>query len=129
MNKYVKLHSNNDPIEIHYTLINGVNDDMKELDRMCKLLDRYNITIKFIRFNPINELEISKNEQLWVKEISNRVPNIRPGSRCCAARSRTTSTWRSASSFLRVNLLSIFIIWKLKPKNKGKNLKLGKLNI
>lgn len=77
MNKYVKLHSNNDPIEIHYTLINGVNDDMKELDRMCKLLDRYNITIKFIRFNPINELEISKNEQLWVREISNRVSNIR----------------------------------------------------
>lgn len=77
MGKYVKLHSNNDPIEIHYTLINGVNDDMKELDRMCKLLDRYNITIKFIRFNPINELEISKNEQLWVREISNRVPNIR----------------------------------------------------
>ena len=77
MNKYVKLHSNNDPIEIHYTLINGVNDDIEELDRMCKLLDRYNITIKFIRFNPINELEISKNEQLWVRDISNRVPNIR----------------------------------------------------
>ena len=77
MNKYVKLHSNNDPIEIHYTLINGVNDDAEELDRMCKLLDRYNITIKFIRFNQINELEISKNEQLWVREISNSVPNIR----------------------------------------------------
>ena len=35
--KYVKLHSNNDPIEIHYTLINGVNDDnrLENLRWLC----------------------------------------------------------------------------------------------
>lgn len=77
MCKYVKLHSNNDPTEIHYTLIKGVNDGKDELERMCQLLNKYNITIKFIRFNPINELEISENEVLWVREISNRLSNVR----------------------------------------------------
>lgn len=33
--------------------------------------------IKFIRFNPINELKISENEKEWTKEISNRVPDLR----------------------------------------------------
>ena len=120
MNKYVKLHSNNDPIEIHYTLINGVNDDMNELDRMCKLLDRYNITIKFIRFNPINELEISKNEQLWVRDISNMVPNIRIKTYSPPGR----EVGSSCGEFTKH-----FIIWKLKLKSKEKNLILGKLNI
>ena len=77
MDKYIKLHMTNDPVEIHYTLIKRVNDDDLELNKVCELLEKYMIPIKFIRFNPINELEISKNEQLWVREISNSVPNIR----------------------------------------------------
>ena len=49
MKKYSKLHTTNDPIEIHYTLINGVNDSQKELIKVCELLSKYNIPIKFIR--------------------------------------------------------------------------------
>ena len=77
MNKYIKLHTTNDPTEIHYTLINGVNDGKAELDEVCKLLSQYKIPIKFIRFNPINELERSGNETEWVQTISKAVPGLR----------------------------------------------------
>lgn len=77
MNEYVKLHRTNDPVEIHYTLISGVNDSEKELNRVCDLLEKYQITIKFIRFNPINQMEISSNEKRWVESINNKVPGLR----------------------------------------------------
>lgn len=77
MNKYIKLHTTNDPIEIHYTLIKGVNDGQRELTEICKLLSKYNIPIKFIKFNPINELKISTKEAEWVKKISTTIPSIR----------------------------------------------------
>ncbi len=77
MNEYIKLHRTNDPVEIHYTLIKDVNDSINELNKICKLLKKYNITIKFIRFNPINDLKRSDNEDLWIKEILKQVPNLR----------------------------------------------------
>ena len=77
MNEYVKLHRTNDPIEIHYTLIKGVNDGEQELEGVCNLLSKYNIPIKFIRFNPINELERSTMEETWIKEIKEKVPDLR----------------------------------------------------
>lgn len=77
MNKYQELHSNNIPVEIHYTLIKNVNDNKKELTKLCELLKIYNIPIKFIRFNPINELEKSTNEQIWVNKISEEIPELR----------------------------------------------------
>lgn len=76
MNKYNRLHTTSEPIEIHYTLINGVNDSKKELDKICELLSKYNIPIKFIKFNPINELKISNNEQVWVDRLSNTIPEL-----------------------------------------------------
>lgn len=82
MKKYSKLHTTNDPIEIHYTLINGVNDSQKELIKVCELLSKYNISIKFIRFNPINELQISKNEDEWVSKISQTIPQLRIKTYC-----------------------------------------------
>lgn len=77
MKEYVKLHRTNDPVEIHYTLIKGVNDRKEELDKVCELLSKYNIPIKFIRFNPINELEVSDNERKWVNTILNCIPDLR----------------------------------------------------
>lgn len=77
MKEYIKLHTTNDPVEIHYTLIKGVNDGQKELDKVCCLLSKYNIPIKFIRFNPINELERSEREQLWVDTLSRTVDGLR----------------------------------------------------
>ena len=77
MTEYVKLHRTNDPVEVHYTLIKDVNDKKEELNKVCELLDRYRIPIKFIRFNPINELKVSENETMWVSEISKKISNLR----------------------------------------------------
>lgn len=77
MTEYVKLHRTNDPVEVHYTLIKNVNDKKEELNKVCELLDRYRIPIKFIRFNPINELKVSENETMWVSEISKKISNLR----------------------------------------------------
>lgn len=77
MDEYTKLHRTKDPVEIHYTLIKGVNDSEKELDRLCELLKKYNITIKFIRFNPINGMSVSDNEDMWVQRIKEEVPDLR----------------------------------------------------
>ena len=77
MNKYIKLHTTNDPIEIHYTLIEDVNDSDYELNKVCELLSKYQVPIKFIRFNPINELKRSANEDKWVTRIKEEAPNLR----------------------------------------------------
>lgn len=77
MTEYVKLHRTNDPVEVHYTLIKDVNDKKEELNKVCELLDRYRIPIKFIRFNPINELKVRENETMWVSEISKKISNLR----------------------------------------------------
>ena len=77
MSEYIKLHRTDDPVEIHYTLIKGINDGEEELDKMCRLLSRYNIPIKFIRFNPLNELKISENEHIWIEKISKTVSDLR----------------------------------------------------
>ena len=77
MNKYIKLHTTNDPIEIHYTLIEGVNDSDHELNKVCELLSKYQVPIKFIRFNPINELKRSANEDKWVTRIKEEAPDLR----------------------------------------------------
>lgn len=77
MSEYIKLHRTNDPVEIHYTLIKDVNDSQDELKKVCELLSEYKIPIKFIRFNPLNDLKISENEQIWIDEISKRVSGLR----------------------------------------------------
>ena len=77
MKEYVKLHRTNDPVEIHYTLINEVNDGESELGKVCELLADVKIPIKFIRFNPINTLQRSGNETKWVETISEKVPGLR----------------------------------------------------
>ena len=77
MSEYIKLHRTNDPVEIHYTLIKDVNDSQKELKKVCELLSKYRIPIKFIRFNPLNDLKISENEQIWIDEISKKVSGLR----------------------------------------------------
>lgn len=74
---YKNFHRTIDPVEIHYTLIENINDSAKELKRACELLEEYQIPIKFIRFNPINELKRSDNEVIWLEVLKNRIPNLR----------------------------------------------------
>ncbi len=76
MSKYLKLHTNNIPIEIHYTLIKGVNDGDLELNTLINLLSKYEIPIKFIKFNPKNDLKISLKEDEWVRNIEEKIPGL-----------------------------------------------------
>lgn len=75
--EYIKLHQTNDPIEIHYTLIKNQNDHDQELDILLKYLKIYKIPIKFIKFNPIDKLEISLNESKWLNKIKEEIPDLR----------------------------------------------------
>lgn len=77
MDRYTKMHRNSIPIEIHYTLIDGVNDGKKELNKICELLKIYNTPLKFIKFNPKEELLVSKKEEEWIKYLKNKVENIK----------------------------------------------------
>lgn len=69
MKNYSKCHRTNDVVEIHYTLIKDVNDTDKDLDKLIELLNKYNFTIKFIRFNPKDDMFVSEKEKYWVERI------------------------------------------------------------
>lgn len=69
MKVYKSFHSTIDVVEIHYTLINNVNDGEKELNKIIQLLKEYNFTIKFINFNPKEELIGSNKLTYWQNVI------------------------------------------------------------
>lgn len=69
MKKYRIIHKNN-PVEIHYTLIDNVNDSDIELNTLYDYLNYYKIQIKFIKFNPINNLIGSKKLDKWINKLS-----------------------------------------------------------
>lgn len=77
MKKYASLHTTTDPIEIHYTLIKDINDDNELLDKLIELEKKYQICLKFIRFNPINELKRSSSEEKWIETIKKELPDLR----------------------------------------------------
>lgn len=74
---YKQFHRTTDPVEIHYTLIENVNDGERELLETCKLLKEYKIPLKFIRFNPTNDLKRSDNEEIWITAIKEIIPDLR----------------------------------------------------
>lgn len=82
MENYSKCHRINDLVEIHYTLIKDVNDTDNDLSALISLLNKYNFTIKFIRFNPKGDMFISEKEKEWVskiqKETNSRVKTYSP---------------------------------------------------
>lgn len=71
IDNYNKYHRTKDLVEIHYTLIDNVNDGDEELNEIIKLLKEYKITIKFIKFNEKENLNISKKENIWINELKN----------------------------------------------------------
>lgn len=68
--EYSKFHTNFDFTEIHYTLINDVNDSDDELKILYDLLSEYKIPIKFITFNPKNEMIKSNKEEKWINKLN-----------------------------------------------------------
>ena len=76
MGNYTKFHRNNYPIEIHYTLIKDCNDGDGELDKLYNIVKENKIPLKFIRFNPKDDMKVSEKEEAWVnrlREIENAV--------------------------------------------------------
>jgi adenine C2-methylase RlmN of 23S rRNA A2503 and tRNA A37 len=74
MNRFVKFHRTSELIEIHYTLIDSINDSNSELEKLCHFLSIDPIPIKFISFNPINHLKKSTKENDWVQTIQKNLP-------------------------------------------------------
>ena len=69
VNEYIEETGN--PAEIHYTLIDGVNDRDEDLDKFIKYVGK-NATIKFLRFAEKNgELKESTKVQFFKKELEN----------------------------------------------------------
>jgi adenine C2-methylase RlmN of 23S rRNA A2503 and tRNA A37 len=56
--------------EIHYTLIDDVNDSDIELSELYNLLDQYKINIKFLAFNETGNLKKSYKIDQWIRELS-----------------------------------------------------------
>ncbi len=77
MKRYKLFHPSKDLTELHYTLINNLNDSSLHLNHFISLLSKYPITLKFIKFNPINNLEKSSKEEYWIQEINQKLPNLR----------------------------------------------------
>lgn len=71
MKKFSLYHKTNKLTEMYYTLIENENDSDEELDQLIYLLRKYKISIKFIRFNYINNSKQSTKENKWISRIKN----------------------------------------------------------
>ena len=76
MHRFSELHQVMDPVEIHYTLIEGINDSEVHLSELIRLLKEYPIQLKFILFNPIADMRRSPNLDMWLSKIKETVPQI-----------------------------------------------------
>ena len=63
--------------EIHYTLIKGINDSDEELELLTDLLNEYKINIKFIDFNPKENMEVSTKAEKFISTIKANIPDIK----------------------------------------------------
>ena len=71
-NNLAQFHSENSPIEIHYTIINGINDSQEELEKLIEYGENYKIPLKILKFNPTKSLKTSRKAQKWFKVLSSR---------------------------------------------------------
>jgi 23S rRNA (adenine2503-C2)-methyltransferase len=66
------FHESVEPVELHYTLIAGVNDSDAHLAALLDLEERYRIPLKFLRFNPVNGMARSEQEPHWLAAFAER---------------------------------------------------------
>ena len=73
------FHSDSDPTEIHYTLINGVNDSPSHLLKLIELEKIYKIPIKFIKLSPVGNYKNIEDykQDAWVNTIKEEVPGLK----------------------------------------------------
>jgi len=70
------IHTNEDPTEIHYTLIRGINDSDKHLQKMSNLLKKHRIPFKLLKFNAPKGMERSEKEKHWLKVLREEIPDL-----------------------------------------------------
>ena len=70
MQNLQNFHPSAQPVVIHYTLIEGVNDSDEELEELIKLGSFFHIPLKLIKFNPIGELKRSSEENAWLQVLA-----------------------------------------------------------
>jgi adenine C2-methylase RlmN of 23S rRNA A2503 and tRNA A37 len=71
------FHEISDPVEIHYTLIKGINDSDLHIEGVSRLLDEFKIPLKIIRFNPVEGTERSDRYDEWLEQLRKNVPGLR----------------------------------------------------
>ena len=71
------FHKSMDFVEIHYTLISGVNDSDKHLQKLAEFALNHKITVKLLRFNPINNMRESAKLSHWVKFLTEKNEDVR----------------------------------------------------
>ena len=59
---------------VSYALSTMMPND--NLEKLSVLVNEYNIPIKFIKFNEINTLKKSDNEEIWIKSLKEELPNL-----------------------------------------------------
>lgn len=62
-------HKNCRMIELHYILIDGINDSDEELSLLLELGRVFQIPLKILSFNPIGNLKKSSREDFWLKKL------------------------------------------------------------
>ena len=76
VNNLKKFHQNEDCIELHYTLIEGVNDEDRHLEMLKYFEKKYRIPIKFILFNPTNNMKRSSKVDHWIESLKETITNL-----------------------------------------------------
>lgn len=70
MENLAQFHQKSDVVEIHYTVIEGVNDSDRDLKKMIEFGNEYQIPLKLLKFNPTQYLNRSPRTDFWFKELS-----------------------------------------------------------
>ena len=65
-----QFHKQPDAVEIHYTVIDKINDSDKDLTKIIEIGKKYKIPLKILKFNPTKSLNRSPRTEFWFNELS-----------------------------------------------------------
>jgi len=65
-----QFHSDDTAVEIHYSVIDGINDSDHELELLINYGRLYKIPLKILKFNPTKSLKNSPREEHWFRMLS-----------------------------------------------------------
>jgi len=74
---FSKFKRESDPVEIHYTLIKGLNDSDEHLHEVKNLLKKFMIPFKILSFNPISNLKKSDRDGKWINFLQKEISDLK----------------------------------------------------